>query len=121
MEDCGSDATTKRLFQAVVSTIDLGETVRELLTRHDVSVVVVGDATGGKSVVSEIRALASENVSVEVVSEQNTTQQARRRYWQENPPQSLLRRLLPRSMQLPPRPWDDYAALLLAENRLKKS
>ena len=46
-----------------------------------------------------------------------TTMNARRRYWRENPP-GCLARLVPEGMRLPPRPIDDYAAVLLAERYL---
>jgi len=55
---------------------------------------------------------------VELVDERETTLLARARYFADHPPRGW-RRLVPRGMLLPPRPIDDYAALLIAERYLK--
>jgi RNase H-fold protein (predicted Holliday junction resolvase) len=51
---------------------------------------------------------------VVAVEEQGTTLAARRRYFDDHPPRGW-RRLVPRSLLLPPEAYDDYAAVLLAE------
>ena len=60
------------------------------------------------------------NIDIKLGDEKNTTYMARSRYFQENPPKGLLR-FLPRGMLFPPRPIDDYAALLIGENYLKNN
>jgi hypothetical protein len=52
-----------------------------------------------------------------LVDEKGTSLLARERYLKENPPAGW-RRLLPSGMQIPKEPYDDYAALLLAERYL---
>ena len=51
------------------------------------------------------------DIPVVIVDETNTTLDARRRYYDENPPKGLLR-LLPRGLLVPSAPLDGYAALL---------
>jgi len=46
-----------------------------------------------------------------------TTIRARARYFAANPPRGW-RRIVPRGMLLPPRPIDDFAAVLIAERFL---
>ena len=50
--------------------------------------------------------------------EKFTTLDARKRYWIENPPKGLWK-LVPEGLRLPPRPYDDYAAVLLGERFLE--
>ena len=51
------------------------------------------------------------------VDETNTTLQARERYWEHHPKRGW-RRLIPSTALYPPVPFDDYAALVLAERVL---
>jgi hypothetical protein len=48
-----------------------------------------------------------------VVDETDTSYRARALYFADHPPRGW-RRLVPLGLQLPPRPIDDYAALLIA-------
>ncbi len=63
--------------------------------------------------------LATLGIPIELVDERETTLLARKRYFQAHPPRGW-RRLVPRGMLLPPRPIDDFAALLIAERLLDR-
>jgi hypothetical protein len=56
-------------------------------------------------------------VPLRAVDEHGTTLRARARYFTDHPPRGW-RRLIPRSLQTPPEPYDDYVAVLLAEAAL---
>ena len=101
------------LARTVVLTPRLIEAVHEWVTRYGVERIVLGNRTGAEDV---RRRLAAElpMLPVILVAEQSTTLQARQRYFQDHPPRGW-RRLLPVSMQLPPEPYDDYAAIVIAE------
>lgn len=58
------------------------------------------------------------DISIKLGEERNTTYLARSRYFQDNPPKGFWK-LIPIGMQFPPRPIDDYAALLIGENYIK--
>ena len=60
------------------------------------------------------------DIDIKLGDEKNTTYLARTRYFQENPPKGIWK-FIPIGMQYPPRPIDDYAALLIGENYLKKN
>lgn len=60
------------------------------------------------------------DIDIKLGDEKNTTFMARSRYFEENPPKGIWK-IIPISMQFPPRPIDDYAALLIGENYLKKN
>jgi len=83
---------------------------------HAVEHVIVGDGTGCKQVFVILQGL---EVPVRLVAERGSTLGARRRYFRDHPPRGW-RRLLPLSLQVPPEPYDDYAAQLLGEAYLGK-
>lgn len=99
--------------QAVVARSRLAAALREWAGRFAVDRVIIGDRTGAAEVRQEVeRALPGRPVSL--VPEEETTLLARRRYFQDHPPRGW-RRLLPLSLQEPPEPYDDYAAVVLLE------
>jgi len=102
--------------RAIVAPSDLPDTSRLLIARFEPEVVVVGRGTGGRAVA---KSLAGVSIPVHSVDEQFSTQKARARYFQDNPPRGW-RRLVPRGLLAPPEPYDDYAAVLLAEEFLRK-
>ena len=94
------------------------EALRDLATQwiqsYGVDGVVVGDGTGSKRVFAILQGL---RVPIKLVAEGGSTLAARRRYFLDHPPQGW-RRLLPLSLLVPPQPYDDYAAEILAEQYL---
>jgi len=104
------------LHRAIVAAAQIAPTVADLAVRFDVSAVVIGNGTAAHDVT---RGLAAVHLPVTpvLVDERHSSEQGRRRYFQENPPRGW-RRLLPVSLQTPPRPYDDYVAVVLAERYL---
>lgn len=93
--------------------------ISKLQEAHDeaaYSMVIVGSGTTSKPLVAEIRAELP-SMAILVVDEKDTTYQARERYWEHNPRRGW-RRFLPSTLQMPPEPVDDYAALIIAERVL---
>ena len=103
------------LHQSVVETESLSCELAELCSRFVPDVLVVGDGTTS-SAAAEI-ARATEAAPVELVDEKHSSEVARRRFFQLNPPRGW-RRLVPTSLQTPPVPYDDYVAVVLAERYL---
>ncbi len=103
------------LALGIVPTERLVETLRELVTRFPVRAVALG---GGTHTAPVGGMLVELGLPVNVVDERETTLLARQRYFAANPPRGW-RRLVPRGMLLPPRPIDDFAALLIAERLLE--
>ena len=58
-------------------------------------------------------------IKILMIEEGYSTEEARKLYWQENPPQGW-RRLLPLGLQVPPVNLDGYAAAVLVRRYLKK-
>ena len=78
--------------------------------------IVMGRGTGGREA---RRALRAAEIDPIAVPEDGTTLAARQRYFRDHPPRGW-RRLLPISLQTPPVPVDDYAAVLIAERYLRE-
>ncbi len=98
----------------IVATAAFGGELAALVARFAPRAI----ALGGGTHTGQIRALAAElGVPVAIVDERETTLLARRRYFETHPPRGW-RRLVPRGMLVPPRPIDDFAALLIAERFL---
>ena len=104
------------LARQIVERSQLLGQVQQWLDRWSVDQVLVGGATGSKSVVEELREQLG--TSLEVVNEFRTTERARGRYFQDHPPRGLWR-LVPLGLQVPPIAIDDYAALVMGEDYLK--
>jgi RNase H-fold protein (predicted Holliday junction resolvase) len=98
----------------IVPTEHLSESLRALLAAFPIGAVALG---GGTHAATVGKIVAELGLPVSIVDERETTLLARERYFRANPPRGW-RRLIPRGMLLPPRPIDDYAALLIAERLL---
>ncbi len=95
----------------IVPTENLGERVRDLAARYGLRAVALGGGTHASPVRAVLETLG---VPISIVDERETTLLARKRYFDAHPPRGW-RRLVPRGMLLPPRPIDDFAAVLIAE------
>ncbi len=106
--------TEGTLAKTVVGKEDLPTTVRLLVARYSPDALVIGCATGCDDV---IRKISPTTLPVHRIDERLSTQLARLRFFKENPPRGW-RRMIPRGLLVPNVPYDDYAAVLLAERFL---
>lgn len=83
------------------------------------SAIVLGSGTGHRPILTMLQKFARKELSIELVSERNTTEQARVRYFEKHPPEGLLK-LVPRGLLVPPRSIDDYAAVIIGETYIKE-
>ena len=116
-EKCGMAVCGPKgvLVHRVVGIGDLYQVSRQWMESYLVEAVIVGNQTGFKQAFDTLSRLG---LRVEGVAERNTTLLARRRYFRDHPPRGW-RRLVPLSLQVPPEPYDDYAAVVLAEAYLR--
>jgi len=112
----GAGAGPRVLTRRVVATGDLAAATASLAREFAVDTVALGDRTAS----AQVRILLAEvlpQVPIVLIDEAGTTEAARSRYFTEHPP-SGWRRLLPLGLLVPPEPYDDYVAVLLAERFL---
>jgi RNase H-fold protein (predicted Holliday junction resolvase) len=93
---------------------DFGSRVKGLMERWAFTAIAIGTGTNARMLGNELAALG---IPVIFVNEHETTLKARSLYFADHPPKGW-RRLIPLGMQLPPRPIDDYAAVLIARRFL---
>ena len=103
------------LHMSVVPRKHTASAVVSLSTRFSPQAIIVGNGTGSGFLVDELQ--SKSDVPVEIVDEAYSTRNAKSRYFKDNPPRGL-RRLVPSGLQTPPRAYDDYVALMLAEEWL---
>ena len=106
------------LARAVVDPGGLAACVMDWQTRYRVTDVVIGDQTGAADVERIVAPIVSG--AIRRIDEAGTTLRDRDRYFKDHPPRGW-RRLIPRGLLTPPEPYDDYAAVLLAEAALEKN
>ena len=109
-------AGSRVLAKRVVPAGDLGATAARWVREFGVNRLALGDRTGRENARAALAA-ALPDLPIAVVDEAGTTEAARVRYFADHPPRGW-RRLIPTSMQVPPEPYDDYVAVLLAERSL---
>lgn len=88
----------------------------ELLTAYPVEAIALGRGTNGRPIRTALGALGP---PVYWVDEYETSRAARALFFEEHPPRGW-RRLVPRGLQVPNRPIDDYAAILIARRFLAR-
>jgi RNase H-fold protein (predicted Holliday junction resolvase) len=102
------------LHREIVETPALAARVRDLVAGYAPDVVLMGR----RSVAAALKStLAQLGIAVTLVDESHTTLLARTRYWKDHKPRGW-RRLLPAGLRLPVGAYDDYVAVLLAEQFL---
>ncbi len=101
--------------RSIVPTDELEGAVERMFGRHSPGALVVGGSTGSKEVVQRLKRILT--LSPRVVDERFTTERARKRYFADHPPRGFWK-LVPLGLQVPPVPYDDYAAVVMAEEFL---
>ena len=110
------DATSAALALGIERIESLIERLTPLIAAHRVGAVALGTGTNARLIADLVGGLG---LPVHWVDETNTTYRARELYFADNPPRGW-RRLIPIGLQLPPRPIDDYAALLIARRYIRR-
>lgn len=105
------------LWRKVTPVEGLDASVDEASSIASFSMVIVGSGSSSEHIVRCLRDHMP-SIGILVVDERDTSLQARERYWEHNPRKGW-RKLIPATMQTPPEPIDDFAALILAERVLQ--
>jgi hypothetical protein len=81
--------------------------------------VVIGDGTTHKFYISILNQYFP-SIDCELIDEKYSTEEARKKYFQFNPPK-WWKRFIPVSLLVPEKEYDDYTAIVLAERYFKSS
>ena len=90
---------------------------QEFIAGREIEQCVMGNGTTSETMEETLKTLLT--VPINVVDEAHSTEEARKLYWQLNPPKGL-RKLLPTAMQVPPENLDGLAAVVLVKRYLQR-
>lgn len=91
--------------------------LERFLSCYEIKEIVVGSGTGSSDIVDELSKIEPP-LKIITISETESSIEARKRYFLDNPPRGLLK-IIPTTMLVPGHPVDDYAAVILGERYLK--
>lgn len=105
------------LEHKIINSEELVQIIKSLLEKYIIKTIVMGNGTSSKK---KYDLLKREFIDRDIVliNEYQTTDEARKLYFQENPPKGW-KKLIPLGMQVPPVPVDDYAAIVIGRKYLK--
>jgi len=105
------------LEHKIINSEELVQIIKSLLEKYIIKTIVMGNGTSSKK---KYDLLKREFIDRDIVliNEYRTTDEARKIYFQENPPKGW-KKLIPLGMQVPPVPVDDYAAIVIGRKYLK--
>lgn len=105
-----ADGESAPLAMGIESLDGLFPRLAPLVEVHPLRAVALGGGTNAATIRALLERLGA---PVHLIDETDTSYRARALYFADHPPRGW-RRLVPVGLQLPPRPIDDYAALLIA-------
>ena len=101
------------LKRKVVSTTNIVGILSEFLNEYSADKFLIGSGTFSKTVKKMI-INSLPNIPIEVIDEKHSTEVARKLYFKEYPPKGIFK-IIPLGLQIPPVPYDDFAAIVLAK------
>lgn len=105
------------LEHKIINSEELVQIIKSLLEKYIIKTIVMGNGTSSKKKYDLLKQEFTE-INIVLVNEYRTTDEARKLYFQENPPKGW-KKLIPLGMQVPPVPVDDYAAIVIGRKYLK--
>ncbi len=105
----------KVVFKKIINADSLVYEIESLECGKSIKEAVVGSGTGSKKIVEDLEILGIKFI---VFNEKNSTLEAKKKYFDENPPFCFFS-FIPKSLLFPLKPIDDYAAVVLGERYLK--
>lgn len=105
------------LEHKIINSEELVQTIKSLLEKYIIKTIIMGNGTSSKTKYDLLKREFMDR-DIVLINEYRTTDEARKLYFQENPPKGW-KKLIPLGMQVPPVPVDDYAAIVIGRKYLK--
>ncbi len=105
------------VFKKVVNSQSAIATIQQTIEKYQPLTLVMGNQTTAKEWEKKLR--EDINLGIVLIDEQNSSAEARIRYWDFNPPRGL-QKLIPQGLRIPPDPIDDIVAVILIERYWQK-
>lgn len=119
-DKCGvavADEDLRVHYHQVIESADAIAKIKQLTQKYSVHLIVMGNLTTAKAWHKKLTANFGQ-IPIVMVDENNSSLEARDRYWELYPAKGL-RKLVPQTMRIPPCPIDDIVAILLIERYLQ--
>lgn len=107
------------LEHKIINSEELVQTIKSLLEKYIIKTIIMGNGTSSKKKYDLLKREFMDR-DIVLINEYRTTDEARKLYFQENPPKGW-KKLIPLGMQVPPVPVDDYAAIVIGRKYLKNN
>ena len=107
------------LERRVVRTLEVTKILCEMIEYYKPDNIILGSGTYAKKLLKELKPVLG-GITLTMVNEHFSTEKGRKKYLADHPARGLMR-LVPVGMRIPKEPYDDYAALVLAEKYLAKT
>jgi hypothetical protein len=113
------DENKKILMRKIVPTKKFADEIKECIQNFKPSRIIMGNATWSKRL-KPLVIEAAKGIPFSSVDEKHSTENAKLRYYIANPPRGIWS-IIPVTLQVPAEPYDDFAAVILAENYIDSS
>jgi len=112
------DRNKNILHKEIVATEEIERSIAELVEEFKPDMILMGNATWSDKLRPIVKK-SSGAIPLKLVDEKHSSERARLRYFKENPPRGLWK-LIPVTLQVPKELYDDYAAIILAEDYIDR-
>ena len=113
------DSNLSVLQREVISTEKIKKTIEDSLNIYKINKIILGNGTNCKKIEERLKNYFPK-LKIILIEEEFSTLKARKKYFEAHPPQGIFK-LIPLSLRVPPCNYDDFVAVLLAENYFKIS
>ena len=109
------------IHRTIIKTKTFNSSFESLLsTYRGINHIVCGNGTNHKHLYPSIQQIGrNHKITTSLIDESHSTEDARKLYWQYNPPTGW-RRFVPKGMQFPPKPVDDLTAYVIGMRYTKQ-
>lgn len=105
------------VFKGIFNFSSLKEELKKIIEAYRPEAVILGGGTYSKKNKQVIQEIS--NLNLIIIDEKYTTQLAKFKYFKDHPPRGFWK-IIPLSLQVPKEPYDDYAAIIIAEKYFKE-
>jgi len=113
---CGYAVVDSKLsvLQREVILIDkIIKNIEDSFKVYEINKIILGDGTNYKQIEKKLKNHFP-RLKIVLIEESFSTLEARKKYFEAHPPRGIFK-LIPLSLRVPPRQYDDFVAVLLAE------
>ena len=111
------DSNLSVLQREVISTEKIAKNIEDSLNIYKINKIILGNGTNYKNIEKRLKNQFPQ-LKIILIEEKFSTLEARKKYFKAHPPRGIFK-LIPLSLRVPPCHYDDFVAVLLAEDYFK--